>query len=212
MVGGVVSSRRGGFTLVELLVVMGILAVLTAILFPVFLRARESARQATCVAHTQQLYQAAKMYSDDYDRTIVPARIDQPGTESRGITWCVILQPYIKNDRVLTCPSDPEPTATEKSVCLPHSYGINYLLSFNARYGPYPFVASYSFVQRPADTVLFFELKSTAKAMGSSYYAERISRVDFRHRDLADCAFMDGHVKAKRAGELNDARVWDPFL
>jgi len=206
-----VRPKRGGFTLVELLVVLGIIAVLTAILFPVFLRARESARQATCTAHMQQLYQAAKMYSDDHDRTIVPARIDQPGTGNRGITWCVILQPYIKNDKILTCPSDPDPTATDQSTCLPHSYGINYLLSFNARYGPYPFVASYSFVQRPADTVLFFELKSTAKAMGSSYYSERISRVDFRHRDLADCAFMDGHVKAKRPAELNDARVWDPF-
>src|SRR5437763_1776305 len=80
----------GGFTLIELLVVIAIIAILAAILFPVFARAREKARQATCLSNQKQLSTAMSMYSQDYDerfpnwRTPVAATVDNPNAK---ITW-----------------------------------------------------------------------------------------------------------------------------
>lgn len=204
-------SRRRAFTLVELLVVLGILAVLSAILFPVFARARESARKTTCVAQLSQLYKAAKMYIDDNDRTLVPARTEAVGSGTRGVTWCVLLQPYLQSRQVLICPTDPEPAASADSLCLPHSYGINYLLSFNNRWGTYPFVARMGTVSRVSDTVLFFELKDEVAEMGASFYSHRLSRVSCRHNQKGNFGFLDGHIKTLGTTVVDNARSWDPF-
>lgn len=204
-------SLRRGFTLVEMLVVLGILAVLFAILTPVFLRVRAGARTAVCVTHLKQLCVAARMYSDDYDRTVVPARTSVPLNGTRGITWCVLLQPYIKDRGILTCPGDPTPTATADSVCLPHSYGINYLLAYNSTWGGAQFTTCLSHVKRVSELVLFFELKSSTQTMGASYYANRLSRVDWRHNGLGNFGFLDGHVKGLRATAVDTPLVWDPF-
>ena len=203
--------RTYGFTLIELLVVIAILSVLMAMLMPVFFAVREKARAASCTSQVSQLYKAARMYSDDYDRAIVPARTAVTSGGSLGITWCVILQPYIKNDQILVCPDDEAPLATAQSTCLPHSYGINYSLSYNTRWGPYPFVASMTSVDRVSDMILFFDMKGAVAEMGSSYYAHRLSRLDLRHSEMGNFAFLDGHVKALRKGDVDDARMWDPF-
>jgi len=158
-----------------------------------------------------QLYKAAKMYSDDHDRTIVPARTRAPSTGTRGITWCVLLQPYIRNEQILICPDDADPQPTALSVCLPHSYGINYQLAYNSTWGPTPFVASMSQINRVSEIIEFFDLKSSVKAMGASYYAHRLSRVDARHNEIGNFAFLDGHVKGYRLGSVNNPRYWNPF-
>ena len=203
--------RRQGFTLIEVLVVLVILGVLAAILWPVLSRARAMARKAVCVTQISQLYQAVKMYSDDYDRTIVPARTKAPHTGTLGITWCILLQPYIKCEEILICPDDPSPQPSKNSTCLPHSYGINYLLAYNSIWGPYPLVTSISHVKRPSETILFFEMKDGVGQMGASYYAHRLSRIGFRHFDVGNFAFLDGHVKGLRADVLKNRRYWDPF-
>src|SRR5438309_7629257 len=82
--GGGSGTERAGFTLIELLVVIAIIAILAAILFPVFAMAREKARQATCLSNQKQLSTAMSMYSQDYDerfpnwRTPVAATVDNP--------------------------------------------------------------------------------------------------------------------------------------
>src|SRR5947209_11018338 len=100
------SRRRLGFTLIELLVVIAIIAILAAILFPVFAQAREKARQAMCISNTRQIGLALMQYCQDYDETVVPNNNQVTGSASTTwLSWPDFLQPYIKNTQVFTCPS-----------------------------------------------------------------------------------------------------------
>jgi prepilin-type N-terminal cleavage/methylation domain-containing protein/prepilin-type processing-associated H-X9-DG protein len=112
------SGLRGrGFTLIELLVVIAIIAILAAILFPVFAQAREKARQGSCLSNMKQMALAVHMYAQDYDEILPPyndAVYDfgnpDPTTRKRSdgpwrtnYLWC--LQPYMKNQQIQACPS-----------------------------------------------------------------------------------------------------------
>jgi prepilin-type N-terminal cleavage/methylation domain-containing protein len=103
-------NRRQGFTLVELLVVIAIIAVLAAILFPVFAKAREKARQTSCMSNLKQQGVATLMYVQDYDEmfpfTRVPA---SPGCCATPMYPRDVLEPYVKNWNVWTCPSADRP-------------------------------------------------------------------------------------------------------
>ena len=92
---------RRAFTLIELLVVIAIIAILAAILFPVFARAREKARQSSCLSNTKEITLAALMYSSDYDETIAI------GWENGGEAsyWYPRWDPYTKNVQIFSCPS-----------------------------------------------------------------------------------------------------------
>ena len=187
--------RAHGFTLIELLIVIAIIAILAAIILAVFPRARAAGRTAACASNIKQLVQAARMYADDHDRRLVPARVGGAPSPSRGYTWCVQLQPYIKNEQILICAEDAEPTASAQSTCLPHSYGINYALTFNIGWGAGSLVRSMTQVNEHSATILFFEMKSEFEQMGSSYASHRLSRVDTRHTNRAMFGFLDGHAK-----------------
>jgi prepilin-type N-terminal cleavage/methylation domain-containing protein/prepilin-type processing-associated H-X9-DG protein len=88
-------QRRNGFTLIELLVVIAIIAILAAILFPVFAQAREKARQATCVSNLKQLGTATTLYAQDYDETY--PMLESGGTQR--LTTANLLDPYIKTNK-----------------------------------------------------------------------------------------------------------------
>jgi prepilin-type N-terminal cleavage/methylation domain-containing protein/prepilin-type processing-associated H-X9-DG protein len=92
---------KTGFTLIELLVVIAIIAILAAILFPVFAQAREKARGISCVSNEKQMGTAIMMYTQDYDETY-PMGLDTNWHNS----WAVTTQPYIKNYGVYRCPDD----------------------------------------------------------------------------------------------------------
>src|SRR5262245_5331462 len=102
---------RRGFTLIELLVVIAIIAILAAILFPVFAQAREKARAATCVSNLKQLGLGMLMYAQDYDETIPQWKWDQSyasGNVSKNNAtsiWWNAIYPYVKNVGVYACPS-----------------------------------------------------------------------------------------------------------
>jgi prepilin-type N-terminal cleavage/methylation domain-containing protein/prepilin-type processing-associated H-X9-DG protein len=93
---------KNGFTLIELLVVIAIIAILAAILFPVFAQAREKARQTSCLSNNKQLATAVMMYTQDYDEQF-PAGVENDWWQD---TWVRLTQPYVKNYQVYRCPSD----------------------------------------------------------------------------------------------------------
>ena len=127
--------RRHGFTLIELLVVIAIIAILAAILFPVFARAREKARQTACLSNLKQIGLALQMYQTDYDGSYPDSRVAPPnpqgpwpgvgyhggwhiqayairkwtdGTQTTAAGMHAVLNPYIRNSQLFTCPSDSE--------------------------------------------------------------------------------------------------------
>jgi prepilin-type N-terminal cleavage/methylation domain-containing protein/prepilin-type processing-associated H-X9-DG protein len=101
---------RNGFTLIELLVVIAIIAILAAILFPVFAQAREKGRQTQCASNVNQLTKAQIAYLTDYDNAFCPSRIvpgnnpANPGTK----IWTELVKPYVKSGAVHVCPSATE--------------------------------------------------------------------------------------------------------
>ena len=120
-------KRSNGFTLIELLVVIAIIAILAAILFPVFAQAREKARAIACISNLKQIGTAQAMYIQDYDETLGDLETGAitgdacRGTDGKsGTLWSGYLQPYIKNMGVMFCPSagySVQPTATQDTPC-----------------------------------------------------------------------------------------------
>lgn len=121
--------RNTGFSLIEILTVVAIMATLMAIIFPVLARVLDKSRQVSCVSNMKQLGLAAGMYAQDYDETLVPAGLRYAHTPLRcyecandpaclvddywtgphaWVDWGPVLQPYIKNERVFTEPARPE--------------------------------------------------------------------------------------------------------
>jgi prepilin-type N-terminal cleavage/methylation domain-containing protein/prepilin-type processing-associated H-X9-DG protein len=108
------SGRPAGFTLIELLVVIAIIAILAAILFPVFAKAREKARQTTCLSNTKQIGMALMQYEQDWDEAnpgvwFGPASAgawSRPSDATLYYKWMDAIFPYVKSEQVFNCPSD----------------------------------------------------------------------------------------------------------
>jgi prepilin-type N-terminal cleavage/methylation domain-containing protein/prepilin-type processing-associated H-X9-DG protein len=122
---------RRGFTLIELLVVIAIIAILAAILFPVFARAREKARQSSCLSNLKQLGLATLMYVQDYDETFPifgPAWGTNPDPPGTGVCWWLGIYPYVKNYQLYVCPNYQQwgPfTYWDRTFAVFPSYGMN---------------------------------------------------------------------------------------
>ena len=96
-----IQQHKIGFTLIELLVVIAVIAMLAAILFPVFAQAREKARSTACLSNSKQMGTAMTMYLQDYDETF-----PLDGHTTNTASWVFSLYPYMKNRQILRCPSD----------------------------------------------------------------------------------------------------------
>jgi len=157
-------KRTNGFTLIELLVVIAIIAILAAILFPVFAAAREKARQTTCASNEKQIGLGLLQYSQDYDEFLPGIGPTNNGVV-RGVGWNQAIYPYIKSQGVFKCPSEIVPSgyvtanatyawwATHNSPATP-SYAMNMNLVVDASSGLAVSVAKFA---SPAATVMVYE-------------------------------------------------------
>lgn len=116
------TMHRRGFTLIELLVVIAIIAILAAILFPVFARAREKARQSSCQSNEKQISLAILQYVQDYDERF-PMFDHRLNGNTSSLYWRANVQPYMKNTQVFRCPSDTD--TGNDSNGQPRSYCVN---------------------------------------------------------------------------------------
>lgn len=189
-------SRKAGFTLIELLVVIAIIAILAAILLPVFAAARESARRAKCVSNLRQIVVATTMYADDYDGYLPP--FGAPGTVGANLdcSWLrEVHRPYLRSDLIFKCLSDAghssHPDTLGKGFYT--AKGTSYLYN-NHIWGNDP-----NYGARPLATA-----KSLQKCRNSG---ELILLWDWVSHPIQgvwyqNTAFADGHVKHLTYSEL----------
>ena len=129
-------NRRSGFTLIELLVVIAIIAILAAILFPVFARARENARRSSCTSNLKQIALGVIQYRQDNDE-LFPAVATLNVTN--GLGWANSIQPYLKSTQIFQCPSESnsQTTANNGGTVVTEGftdYYFNAILSWNGDY------------------------------------------------------------------------------
>ncbi len=117
--------KKLGFTLIELLVVIAIIAILAAILFPVFARARENARRASCQSNLKQIGLGVMQYSQDYDERMPSGRMNPNNVDGNGGAWPVLLQPYVKSYQLFACPSNTRNTTFMEDATAPGPVGPN---------------------------------------------------------------------------------------
>jgi len=196
-------TTRRGFTLIELLVVIAIIAILAAILFPVFARAREKARQASCQSNLKQLGIAWAMYVQDYDETCPP--VSQDATYAVAGLWYSVLAPYMKNTQLLACPSQDGTLG----------YGYNRrAFAMYAGYASDGHITKLATLQQPAEKVCM------ADSYGNRYYIYNDATdpaggtvatfgIYPYHNGVGNVLWCDGHVKSAppRTYELN-AGYW----
>jgi prepilin-type N-terminal cleavage/methylation domain-containing protein/prepilin-type processing-associated H-X9-DG protein len=195
------ARSRPGFTLIELLVVIAIIAILAAILFPVFAKAREAARKASCASNTRQYATATLMYVQDYDE-LFPMNSYFAGTCIATFYWEV--HPYVKNAQITQCPSEPQAMdipamfAGFGPACPDtprfNSFGTNSALFVNG-FAAQP-VVSLAAVTRPSETAMLWDGNVTNTQ-------EQI--VQARHSETFNVNFVDGHVKSVQARETGTA-------
>jgi prepilin-type N-terminal cleavage/methylation domain-containing protein/prepilin-type processing-associated H-X9-DG protein len=227
-------GRPRAFTLIELLVVIAIIAILAAILFPVFAQAREKARQTACLSNTKQMGLGIMQYSQDYDEMLPPRvlAIETPRTYFEAWSWRRLIYPYVKNADVFACPSNPtksqdayDSTAANlaasglpaDSVKFKRSYvanGTDGLPTPMRRSAQTLALAAFS---RPAELILVTEgtipnseihLDRVDDPVPSSSYLQMFSG----HSGLANYVFADGHAKAFKptgtCGPGNTNNMW----
>jgi prepilin-type N-terminal cleavage/methylation domain-containing protein/prepilin-type processing-associated H-X9-DG protein len=151
--------RRRGFTLIELLVVIAIVAILAAILFPVFAQAREKARAVSCLSNCKQMGMAVFMYAQDYDEALPTVRMPFPGMVPAE-SWLNLVQPYVRTRLLQRCPSDNAPTWNDPQPRMA-SYGFNaYFDPLHPPYGDHRAPRSFSlaWINRPAECIFAAEL------------------------------------------------------
>jgi prepilin-type N-terminal cleavage/methylation domain-containing protein/prepilin-type processing-associated H-X9-DG protein len=195
-------DAKRGFTLIELLVVIAIIAILAALLFPVFSRARENARKSRCATNLKQICVAMAQYTQDYDERYIPQQPITPTTPGTGSTYVTLLQPYIKSKQIFICPSGSSsispswPPIDGKDYIWRMTTGMGWNDASEGHYGVNALLTLVSplhigDVPKVAQTPLF---------MDATYYDLSSSlsmpfRGGVRHVSGTNIGYCDGHVK-----------------
>lgn len=222
-------SKRA-FTLIELLVVIAIIAILAAILFPVFARARENARRTSCQSNVKQIALGVFMYAQDYDEKmplLVGDSFANTKTNSALVSgWADAMQPYLKSTQIFQCPSDSAPPNTVVDTAGYSDYWLNGRIASK----------SDATFDAPAMTVLigdgaggtttgisetdangyvgstrYYTYGTGGTSCASTYVARAASFSGAqRHLDGANIAFADGHVKWQKGTTTTTSAAIDP--
>ena len=221
------SVLRRAFTLIELLVVIAIIAILAAILFPVFAQAREKARQTACLSNCRQIGMAFTMYATDYD-SFLPLTTFPVASNS----WTDQTQPYIKNRQIYRCPSDdstnwsqPLPSETEVRRS---SYFLNAWMAGTQPYGNTAALTSPASVIYVAESVKnvtrdhfhpFYwgnPAEQTSAFMQNLTWNSALQETKElalrRHQEGMNVVFIDGHVRWGKWTQFWWQRVTPPIL
>ncbi|MBC8139521.1 MAG: DUF1559 domain-containing protein [Fibrella sp.] len=207
-------SARSGFTLIELLVVIAIIAILAAILFPVFAKARESARRTSCQSNLKQIGLAFMQYVQDYDETLPGRTIGPNPNASEAISWRRLTYPYVKSVQVYACPSNAfnEQYTTDSMDFYLNAAGLPLdSLRFNRSYAVNGLGNSGIFgggsAPMPAnDGKSLAEIRDTANTLYVAdydfFYSELtiqdVNTVASGHLGTVNFVFADGHVKSMK--------------
>jgi len=225
------SIYKKGFTLIELLVVIAIIAILAAILFPVFGRARENARRSSCQSNLKQIGLGIVQYTQDFDEAMPINSYGYVNASTNPGDWMDVVQPYVKNYQIFKCPSDTRQVADPAFNNQVSSYGINFV-----GWGDFPgsnappmsdgtnttIVAS---IDSPSTTILAldnngFQMSRKWADLGTvSSDANRIPSIDTavspraiatvseRHLETTNVLWCDGHVKAVKLDALRTSGI-----
>ena len=205
------NTVRRAFTLIELLVVIAIIALLAAILFPVFARARENARKSSCANNLKQIGVSMLQYLQDSDEQYVPIRGGSgcPSAPCAYWAWTDLMQPYLKNTQVYKCPS------TSSSIVTSYTYNWNIggkALAEVAIPAQVPTFMDSIGTSNPALALLVIPFSGSCAApcqlgrqvVAGGITADNVSALMYgaRHLDAMNMVFADGHVKSypKRGG------------
>ncbi len=191
--------QQRGFTLIELLVVIAIIAILAAILFPVFARAREKARQTSCLSNIKQVALSSLMYINDYDETLFGhvQGYRFPTAQTGPLNWAQQIYPYVKNDQVFVCPSSDRPYGPTTPDYY-FGYGMNYWLTY------YYYALSLADLKTPAETIWYTDCDYYVVyptyylytyPADPTYGQNGTARLQLRHNGGVNVAFVDGHAK-----------------
>ncbi|NLO05152.1 MAG: DUF1559 domain-containing protein [candidate division WS1 bacterium] len=215
-------KRDAGFTLIELLVVIAIIAILAAILFPVFARAREKARQSSCLSNMKQLSLAVLQYVQDYDERwhrhyfAMPSALAQPdgSAPTSDFIWTHMIYPYVNNVQVFHCPSNPEDMTFRSASSYNYSFNYHGAGLFNHR--------KLAEINHPAEKLVYVDggsyIASPFSSPGANpdlrtdpgghYY---IDAVKAWHNDGCNVAYADGHAKWEQYMKvIKTVDMWDP--
>jgi prepilin-type N-terminal cleavage/methylation domain-containing protein/prepilin-type processing-associated H-X9-DG protein len=217
--------KRNAFTLIELLVVIAIIAILAAILFPVFAQAREKARSATCLSNFKQLGTGVMMYVQDWDDTYPNNRLFTFPGGSEGnkllVSWKTATHPYVKNIDVYRCPSnrhnkEPDETKGDDAFGLP-VFPISYAYNGSALWSAAvtKTVIPLASVPEPARYLMLIESNAAYSDYGIWGFANAGENGTsfFVHKNKQmQALFFDGHAKTTRfsqtLGTSNDDQQW----
>jgi prepilin-type N-terminal cleavage/methylation domain-containing protein/prepilin-type processing-associated H-X9-DG protein len=211
-------QRTKGFTLIELLVVIAIIAILAAILFPVFARARAKARQTSCVSNVKQLALGLNMYAQDYDEAFPAWYWDQSfhpdgnvNPNSAHTVWWNAIYPYVKNNQIFVCPDNNYNFTTRQdghwgwfdftsdAAILDSSvnpvfldivigYGVNEPLSYS-----FPRLAAWS---RPAETLLVADCATSLTGWEGWDQYDPSNALGHNHYRIRRVAYANGTAKS----------------